>query len=280
MTLQSLLRQARLRLEPVSETAVLDAQVLLAHLLNRSRAWVLAHPEASLQPAEERRFEAYVARLEQGEPLPYVLGEWEFYNLIFRVTPAVLIPRPETELLVGRALEWLRSHPGRRTAADVGTGSGCIAISLAVNVPDLQLTAADVSPEALQVAQQNVERHGVAGRVALVEADLLPAEPSSFDLICANLPYIPASTLQSLPVARWEPHLALYGGTDGLDVLRRLLRLAPERLAPGGLLLLEIEASQGAAARDLARQAFPDADAQVMADLAGRDRLVSVQRTG
>lgn len=272
-----LVAQIRARLEGSSQTATLDAQVLLAHLLGKPKAWVIAHPEAALTPSQSIELENALSRLEQGEPLPYVLGQWEFFGLDFWVTPATLIPRPETELLVEHALDWLRRQPQRRLAVDVGAGTGCIAVSLAVHVANLNLLACDFSPEALKVAQKNIHRHNVQDRVTCVLADLLPAAGQSFDLICANLPYIPRATLQSLSVRHWEPTLALDGGPDGLALIRRLLQEAPPALAHGGLMLLEIEATQGAAALEMARSAFTQAEVRLIPDLAGRDRLITIQ---
>jgi release factor glutamine methyltransferase len=269
----------------MSDTPALDAQVLLAYVLEKPRAWVLAHPEAELTPAQQEALESALRRLEAGEPLPYILGHWEFYGLDFTLTPAVLIPRPETELLVDQALSWLRRRPPAPLwAADVGAGSGCIAISLAVHAPELRVAATDLSLPALQTARCNALRHGVASRLFLIQTDLLaPFPPYSLspgpylELICANLPYIPSATLASLPVAAREPRLALDGGPDGLSLIRSLLEQAPSRLAPGGLLLLEIEAGQGPAALELARQAFPKGDIRLLPDLAGRDRVVRVE---
>ncbi len=225
--------------------------------------------------------ETCAARRENGEPLPYILGHWEFYGLDFLVTPAVLIPRPETELLVEHALDWLRHHPACHRVADIGTGSGCIAIALATTIPDLQVFATDLSPQALEVARQNVAHHGVSERITFVQADLLelPDEFHSrlFDLIAANLPYIPRPTLGDLPVSRFEPILALDGGDDGLDLIRRLVHKAGDHLSPHGCLLLEIEASQGEKAIALAQDAFPQARVTVIPDLAGHDRLVLVE---
>jgi release factor glutamine methyltransferase len=217
-----------------------------------------------------------LARLEKGEPLPYVLGRWEFYGLVFKVTPDTLIPRPETELLVETALAWLERNPGR-LGADIGTGTGCIAVALAVRIHDLQLTATDVSDPALRVAQDNAEKHGVSGRIRFVHSNLFPPKAEMYDLVCANLPYIPSQELPGLEVFRKEPSLALDGGSSGLDLIQRLLGSAPHRLHPGGLLLLEIEASQGESAQEAAQAAFPTAEVKVHPDLAGRDRLVSVQ---
>ena len=273
-----LLKDVEESLTPHTATPGLDSQVLLAHVLGESRTWVLAHPEATLKEEQEQELADSVDRLVQGEPLPYVLGVWEFYGMPFRVTPAVLIPRPETELLVEAALDWLQDRPERRFAADVGTGSGCIATALAANLPDLRLIASDASLAALLVARENLQQNGVSEQVLLVQSDLLPPVAARFDLICANLPYIPGGTLANLPVARYEPHLALSGGESGLDLIRRLLEQAPNRLAPGGIVLLEIEADQGAEVQDLAREAFPEADIQLQADLAGLDRLVTIQQ--
>ncbi len=265
------------RLKLLSDTPALDAQTLLAHVTGKPRAWLLAHPELTLTPEQERALEAALARLERGEPLPYVLGHWEFYGLDFLVTPDVLIPRPETELLVEHAIEWLTAHPGRRLAADVGTGSGCIAVALASHVPDLRVIATDISPAAIEIARRNARRLGVEGRLEFHCCDLLPEPPLPLDVLCANLPYIPSATLRGLDVYRREPSLALDGGPDGLDLIRRLLQIAPRHLSPGGLVLMEIEASQGAAALALAYDAFVDARITLHQDLAGRDRLLSIQ---
>ena len=273
------LAEARAVLAPHSETAVLDAQTLLAAVLHRERAWLLAHPEARLTPRQHRRLRRACTRLAQGEPLPYVLGYWHFYGRKFAVTPAVLIPRPETETLVEHALAWLRQHPARRQIADVGTGSGILAVTLAAEIADARITATEISPAALAVAADNARRHRVADRIAFVETDLLAALPGPFDLIVANLPYIPTAALESLPVARREPREALDGGADGLALIRRLLAQAPARLAPDGLLLLEIAADQGEAARTLAAGAFPQAEVRLHRDLAGRARVVAVMRT-
>jgi hypothetical protein len=179
------------KIKPFSDTPSMDASVLLAGLLDKPRAWVIAHPEASLVSAERAVLENALKRLEAGEPLPYILGHWEFYGLEFLLNPATLIPRPETELLVEQALEWLKDHPDRRRIADVGTGSGCIAISLACHLPDLRIIATDISGLALQAALANARRHGVSGPINFIQGNLLDGVAAQFDLICANLPYIP-----------------------------------------------------------------------------------------
>lgn len=251
--------------------------MLLARVMRKSRAWILAHPEVALSKDEEALLHANLERLQKGEALPYVLGEWEFYDLVFSLTPQVLIPRPETELLVDEALKWLGTARPNRLACDVGTGSGCIAVTLAAHVPDLHVLAVDISLPALEVAASNAERHSVSGQIDFLQNNLLKGIGGHFDLICANLPYVPNQVLEGLAVAQKEPQLALDGGVDGLDLIRKLLKDTPRKLTPGGLLLLEIEAGQGEAVLELARDIFPDSNPKVLADLAGLDRLLAVE---
>src|SRR5512143_2162838 len=156
--LQQVLEATAARLSTVSESPQLDAQVLLAYVLDKPRTWVLAHPDSAPEPEAALKLEPMLRRLEQGEPLPYVLGHQEFFGLDFELTPDVLIPRPETELLVEKALAWLEAAPERRTVADVGTGSGCIAVSLATRLPDLHVLATDISMAALRVARRNAQK--------------------------------------------------------------------------------------------------------------------------
>jgi release factor glutamine methyltransferase len=274
------LDRLRRELSPLSDSALLDAQVLLAHVLERPRAWVLAHPQAALSAGQENRLETALECLKNGAPLAHVLGRWEFYGLEFKLTADTLIPRPETEMLVEQALDWLRAHPGRRSAVDVGTGSGCIAVALAVHIADLRMLVTDISFPALKVARENVLRHRVAERVSCLCCDLLGSLDQRFDLVCANLPYIPRGEMQELEVARREPLQALDGGIDGLALIGRLLAAAPQILTPGGLLLLEIGADQGPRAQLLAQTVFPGADVRVLPDLAGRDRVLRVATVG
>lgn len=286
MDVASLLEEISGQLRAVTDTPDLDAQVLLAHLMGKPRTWLAAHPEARLSALELDSARREAARLAAGAPLPHILGRWEFFGLDFEVTPDVLIPRPETELLAEQAILWLQSRPvtnlSSLRAADVGTGSGCIAVALAKHVPDARVLATDLSLPALQVARRNAHKHGVAARVDFVQCDLLPPRPSPlpteshFDVICANLPYIPTATMRSLPIYGREPTLALDGGEDGLDLYRRLLDIAPEWLAPHGMILLEIEAAQGIKALNLAADKFSEASISLHQDLAGRDRLLEI----
>lgn len=278
MTLISeILTDLRHRVAQVSQSPDLDSQILLAHVLDRSRAWILAHPETSLTSEQNKNIEAAASRLERGTPLPYILGHWEFFGLDFKVTPDTLIPRPETELMVENALAWLSQYPDRRHALDIGTGTGCIAIALAANIPDLLIIATDSSFPALQVACQNAVQIGVPQQIEYLQADLLPPVDFRFDLICANLPYIPTATLHNLQVFGKEPDLALDGGQDGLDLIRRALALVPNWISIGGLILIEIESSLGGPALNLARAIFPQASIQILPDLAGLDRLLRIQ---
>jgi release factor glutamine methyltransferase len=281
-TISDFLKQAAFHLKPISDTPELDVQVLLANALNKPRTWISAHPETHLTQTQLATINKALSRIKAGEPLPYVLGHWEFFGLEIEINPKVLIPRPETELLVEHAIQWLKAAPERRTIADVGTGSGCISVAIAKNVPDAKIIATDISLQALEIAFRNVRIHGVENHVAFVQCDLLPSRPESlptdmlFDLICANLPYIPTKTLQKLNVYEHEPLLALDGGADGLAIVRQLLNIAPEWMAPNGLILLEIEASQGMSAVSLAYDFFDSAEIHLHQDLAGHDRLLEI----
>jgi len=270
------------RIAAFSDTPTLDASVLIAHILGKPRTWVVAHPELALTFAQQEQLEGALKQLENGMPFPYILGHWDFFGMEFDITPDVLIPRPETELLVEKAIAWMRESKVRRTVADVGTGSGIIAVSIAKNVPNVNILATDISQNALQVAKKNADKFKVADRINFIHCDILPARPASFsteehfDLLCANLPYIPTATLQGLPVYGREPTLALDGGEDGLDLFRNLMSVAPEWMAPNSLILLEIEASLGLKALSLAYDMFSSAEIHLHRDLTGRDRLLEI----
>lgn len=270
-------RSALFSVSPISPR---ESSLLLAHVLGRSREWVIAHPEAELTAEERERFAELAAQAAEGAPLPYLLGHWEFFGLDFIVTPDVLIPRPETELLVEKAIQNSKLKIPNPRVIDVGTGSGIVAVTLAVKLPHAKIVAADVSPAALAVARANAEKHNAADRITFVESDLLSSffmGHYSFDILAANLPYIPSADLDALPVVKYEPRLALDGGPDGLALIRRLLADAPKMLAPGGRVLLEIEHRQGEAAAALAQEAFPGARVEVHKDLAGLDRVVEIK---
>jgi len=253
--------------------------LLLSHILQRPRTFLLAHPEAQLTAEWALDYAGLVARRAAGEPLPYITGHSPFFGLEFTVTPDVLIPRPETELLVEHALAWLKGRP-MPVVADIGTGSGCIVVSVARQCPEARCYAIDISAAALAVARANAARHGVADRITCLEGDLLAPLPEVVDVILSNPPYVAETEWASLPISvRHEPRAALLSGVVGLDALRALLQQAPPRLQPGGALFVEIGERQGDAAQALARTAFPTAHIQILPDLAGKARLLTVYKT-
>ncbi|HVO44399.1 MAG TPA: peptide chain release factor N(5)-glutamine methyltransferase [Aggregatilineales bacterium] len=271
-TIGETLRSATAGLMGVSGSPRLDSQLILGHVLGQPREYLIAHPERDLSPVEDMTFAKLLTLRQKGMPLAYILGHRPFFDREFTITPSVLIPRPETEHLVEAAIAW-GADRGAVRVVDVGTGSGVIALSLAAHLPAATVVATDISAGALAVA-----RHNGAGlsNIYYVQTDLLQALHGPIDLICANLPYIATGELNILEVAKFEPRVALDGGSDGLRLIRRLLTQAPERLARPGLLLLEIGADQGAAVERLAQTAFPNGTVRVLKDYGGLDRVVSV----
>jgi release factor glutamine methyltransferase len=266
-------------LEPVSDSSGSDARLLLADTLDTSPSWILAHDDEVLPTEAATLFTHRLRRCAGGEPLPYVLGWWEFYGRRFFVNPSVLIPRPETELLVERALQDLRRRDGPVRVIDIGTGSGCVAVSLAAEMPLSTVVASDVSRQALAVALSNGDFHGVTARLRLVQASLFGGLAGVWDIVCANLPYIPTDRLRRLAVAHHEPKLALDGGRHGTELAARLIRSLRPRLAPGGLALVEMDEEQADALTGFAREALSDAAIEVEEDLAGRPRLLLIRRS-
>jgi release factor glutamine methyltransferase len=219
-----------------------EAGSLLAHVLERDRGFVIAHGGDSLGDAQYQNFLLLISRRMRGEPLQYLTGHREFFKLDFEVSPDVLIPRPETELIVEAALELCKDDPAP-FIADIGTGSGCIVISVLHELPEAKAVATDISPAALQVAQRNAEHHGVSGRLTLVESDCFPAvcHTKPFSLIASNPPYVSDDDLELVPrEVRFEPRTALAGGPDGLSIIRRLLVEARPFIRSGGYLVFEI----------------------------------------
>jgi release factor glutamine methyltransferase len=261
------------------DTPRLDAEVLLAYVLGCDRAWLYAHPEHRLSPSQLSAYQFLISRRARREPVAYLTGHKEFFGLDFVVTPDVLIPRPETERLVELALQCGPTLPSPHLIADVGTGSGAIAVALAVHLPRAHMIALDTSASALAIARRNAARHGVARRVCCIQADLLAPLAGPLALIVANPPYLSQAELESAPpeVAHWEPRAALNGGHDGLAIIRHLLTMAADRLHAGGALLMEIGAAQGAETLRLARRHFPQAAVEIVPDYAGHDRLLVVR---
>ncbi|MBZ0297908.1 MAG: peptide chain release factor N(5)-glutamine methyltransferase [Anaerolineae bacterium] len=275
MTIQEALQQAKQRISPVSDSANLDAQILLCAVLEVERSYLLAHPEAELTPAQLAHIEALTARRAAGEPVAYILGRRAFYDRDLLVAPGVLIPRPETELLLEQALAFIAAQPQAKVV-DVGTGSGALAVTLAANCPQVQVYATDISPNALMIARQNAAQQ--SANVTFYEGDLLQPlieRGLKVDVVMANLPYIATDELPELAVSRYEPLLALDGGPDGLDIIRRLLNAIPQ--VEPKLVLLEIGADQGAAALALAQARLQPREATVIQDYAGLDRIVRVE---
>ena len=284
-TTQEALVWARKRLrEAGGSSADLDAAVLLGHVLGVSRAALYTHPERPLSEAEYSIYTRLIERRAQGEPVAYLTGHREFMGLDFLVDKRVLIPRPETELLVEAALAEIKRRgetalPSLRVA-DIGSGSGAIAIALAVQEPRLPLIyATDLSADALLLAAENARRMQVAERVRFLQGDLLEPLPEPVDLLLANLPYVAPAEEEILPadVRAYEPHLALFGAGDGLGHIRRLLASAPPFLRPGAVLLLEFGYQQRGALEQMIPALLPNAQARFLSDYAGWDRLVEIR---
>jgi release factor glutamine methyltransferase len=270
------------------DTPALDAELLAAQVLVIERSQLWLEPERTFSETQTKQFNELVARRQKREPLPYILGEWEFYGLRLEVTPAVLIPRPETETLVEVCISRLSTLNAQRSTlngADIGTGSGAIAIALAHSLANLHLIATEFSEAALAVAQRNILRHNVQDRITCLKADLLEAvvgrgcqaPPSgSFDFIIANLPYIPTNIIPTLQpeVRDWEPRPALDGGPDGLIYIWQLISQARDYLKPGGFIALEISPEQAEEVkRLLALNNF--GNLEIVKDLAGKARVIT-----
>lgn len=261
------------------EDARIESRMLLAHAVNTSSSRLLSRLDESVPPEVRRRFAAMIERRLAGEPIAHILGAREFCGLMFRVTPDTLIPRPETEILVEKAIELANANgPAACTIVDVGTGSGCIAVSLAVNLQRAEVYAVDRSRKALEVAAWNAAAHGVETRVHPIQGDLLEAFRRPVDMIVANLPYVTDAEMVELPdeVRLYEPVGALAGGRDGLDYIRRLVGQARFLLGSRGSMLLEIGAFQREAAAQLVRDSFPAREVTVIRDYAGLDRIVAL----
>lgn len=255
----------------------LDAEILLAHVVQSSRERLHSHPDRLLTVAQRARLRRLTNRRAARVPVPYLVGEREFFGHMFRVTPAVLIPRPSSELLVELAIDWLKAHPSARRVIDLGTGSAAVAISVAKAVPQVRIEARDVSARALRVAADNIAHYRLRRRITTVKADLLRgAKPA--DVILANLPYIPDALRRIRPKELdYEPALALDGGKDGLDLIRIALAQAPTALKPGGLVLFECDPAQTRRVVRLAQGHWPSAEVSVHKDLAGLNRVVRIQ---
>jgi release factor glutamine methyltransferase len=291
---------ARLRAGKVPSDT-LAAELLLMHALGRDRTWLYTHPERQIDPAAADAYFKLIARRAAGEPTQYLTGKQEFWGLEFEVTPAVLIPRPETEHVVEVALERLGERGikiNMKTGApnpalyiaDIGTGSGCLAVALAQELPHAEIVATDISAPALEVARRNAEKHAVAGRIQFLEANLLERvfhksqasnhEPRFFDLVVSNPPYIAHADAASLPVEvrHHEPHSALFGGATGVEIYAQLIQQAGELLDRGGILVLELGHDSADAVRKMFHAERRWANVSLTNDLAGIPRVIAAER--
>jgi release factor glutamine methyltransferase len=276
MTIDEALAYGREQLH-TSATPSLDARLLLANLLQVSHSYLISHNRQPLTPRQQEQYEQLVQRAQKQEPIPYIIGSAPFFDFEVVVTADVLIPRPETEQLVETAVAWAKKQ-AKVSLVDVGTGSGCIAIALAKQLPEAAIQAVDISPEALLVAQQNAQRL-VPDRIQFQQGSLLQPLTTAVDGIIANLPYVTDGEWTALDdgVKWYEPSLALKGGADGLDIIRQLLQQAIRKLSPHGAIFLEIGWKQGQMIKQVAREFFPEAAVSVLSDLAGHDRIVTIK---
>jgi release factor glutamine methyltransferase len=254
-----------------SDSARLDAEVLLATALGVRRLDLYLQFDRSLSETELSVYRAQVARRAHGEPVAYLVGHKEFMALDFEVTPAVLVPNPDTEVLVQLAVAWAREAGRPLRVADVGTGSGCIAVAVAHYAPTVEVWAGDLNADALEVAARNVAKHSLEQRIHLACGDLMEPLPGTFDLVCANLPYVAAGAALAAGVLA-QPHVALFAEQDGAALVMRLLEAAPARLNPGGRVLLEVDPSVLSPVLEAAAKSFDGR--RVHQDLGGHERVL------
>lgn len=268
--------RAKLKTQPDEPTSSLHA--LISFVLEKPSYFGISHPEYTLSEQQRSQLDALLIRLVDGVPLPYLIGSQEFFGIEFLITADVLIPRPETEQLVELAIQWFQRHPGPKSALDIGTGSGCIPISICKNVSRINFLALDRSFKALQVAGLNIQKNHLQERINLAQMDLTTAIFKQFDFICANLPYIPEDRLPELAVSRYEPNLALNGGREGMELIKRLIINLDGLVLPGGVILLEIDYSQSGAVSCLVNQYISKSLITIIKDLAGLPRIVKIEK--
>lgn len=272
---QALSRAKEILVASNIEDPPLESELLLRHALKISRVQLYLELERELGSKDEQAFWHLIERRLNYEPTAYIIGHREFYGLDFYVDPNVLIPRPESELLIEKTLKLAEEH-AVSTIVEVGTGCGAIAISLSLSLPQVKIYATDVSASALKVALFNCQEHEVVNRICLLQGDMLDPLPEPVDLIVANLPYVAESELSWISTLNFEPSLALNGGSDGLGKIRQLCTQISDKLRLGGYLLLEIGQGQRRAVTTLLRSLFPSAEIEVAPDLSGIDRVVSL----
>lgn len=284
MKVQEALEKAVQKLEKRKiESARLSAELLLAHVLQTSRSDILTHPNQPLTPTQETQLEQLVTRRGRHEPIPYLIGEVEFYSIPFSIAPGVFIPRPETETLVDAALQIARTIESPKIY-EMGVGSGCILISMAMNLDDGHFWGSDISSMALQVAKQNVQRHELQNYVELREGSLFTPMRSEltkdFDMVISNPPYIKTSSIPKLmpQVRDYEPHIALDGGREGMNFIKSIIDSAAPLLQPGGYVLMEIDPSQAMAIRTEVRRRGIWEEFTIHKDDSGKDRVVQFRK--
>jgi release factor glutamine methyltransferase len=277
VTLRQAITSAReiLKANKDIEDPFLESEVLLRCVLQVDRASFFLNIDEVLTPQKEIEYQQWIQRRLQGEPLAYIIHNREFYYLDFYVDTRVLIPRPETEMLVEQAIQFAQNHPVS-TIADIGTGSGAIAVSLSVHLPKVNILATDISASALEVARINCQKHNVDKRISLIQGDLLDALPEPVDVLISNLPYVTSSEVAQMPSAKFEPLLALDGGEDGLDQVFKLCRQLATKIKPGGCVLLELGLGQSQKVTELLKVLFPSSLIEVLPDLAGINRAIRI----
>jgi release factor glutamine methyltransferase len=281
MNIGTMLADATLELAASgSDSARLDADVLLMHSLGIERARILSHPERTVSRRQQRDFSDLIERRKKGEPVSYILGKKEFWSLDFKVTPDVLIPRPETECLIEEVLRHYSASSGGLRICDIGTGSGIIAIALAKELPGISVSATDISPDALAVATDNAIRHGVSEKIVFFETDILAGVPGNFDVICSNPPYISEEDYPSLPegIRHFEPKVALLSQEKGLAMHRKIIAEGAHRLNAGGRIFIEIGEGQKEAVASFFGEEGVYCDIACRKDYSGTERVVSARR--
>ena len=283
-SIRQVIRQTQAELEAAGiPDARLEAEVMVMNVMRVLRHDLFSQQETELSAQQEQDLAQFMERRRKREPLAYILGYKEFYGINLLVSAEVMIPRPETETMVEHALfmALMGMETRELVIADVGTGTGAIAINLAIHLPAARIYAIDTTDPVLDVASYNIRSHNVADRITLLQGDLLEPLPESVDLIVANLPYIPSQRIPTLqPEIQWEPKQALDGGADGLELATRLLTQASDKLKEQGVILLELDPEQMPAAEALAAQHLPEATTSIEQDLARLDRVLVINRGG
>jgi len=276
MNLRKALQEAETTLSTAHiDDALLESEVLLMHVLKIDRVKLFIDIDSEITSQQYEDFITLVQQRLNGEPSAYITGNREFYGLDFQVNPDVLIPRPETELLVEKAID-LAKNRSYNTIVDVGTGSGAVAVCLALNLPEAVIYATDISEKALYVASGNCWRHNVESRITLLKGNLLEPLPEPIDMIVANLPYVPNTDMKQVNTAGYEPENALNGGTDGLEYIIAIVGQSVSKLLRGGSILLEVGQGQSRAASRQLKGIYPYGEVNIYRDLAGIERVVSL----